>query len=228
MARLYAKCTVPVNHIKGRLGWSIFYQDTNEVDYDRSSTINLKNTSSASLTVYNDSSEIPGSANNKNLTTSSSYISVSSSNAYSNNTQFNLCYLSNTGLPVDPIRLDNLYNVCINQSVSLSLNDSLTYVNGESSVINTNHSRAFNRNIYVSANNSRKFAVGNDSAISGVCFFERSGLFPAGIYKLDVQRFSEFGNTPLKTNTMIWKIKVPQDTLSCGTYNDVYKPINLV
>lgn len=228
MARLYAKCLVPPNHIKGKIGWTMTYQNTQLEEYDRSSKINHSNVTSASLTVYQSSDEIPGQTKHNNISNASGYIQILSSNGYSNASQSLLGYISNNGIFVEN-RVDNFYNGSNNISTSTcNIQDSLVYISGEINNINNNHSRCFNRRIYVSANNSIKFAVGNDSEISGVCFFERNGLFPIGIYKLDVQRFTLNGNTPLKTNRIIWKIDTPQEELSCGTYNDTYLALNLV
>jgi hypothetical protein len=228
MARLYAKCSVPANHVKGKLGWTITYQDTQQQEYSINSTIYHNNDSSASLTVYSTTEDISGYTLHNNIASAAGYIQVPSSKGYTQSTQSSLSFISNKGIPVES-RIDNFYNGSTNVSSSTA-NVSLSpvYINGEATNINTNHSRCFNRRLYVSANNSIRFAVGNDSEISGVCFFERDGLFPIGIYKLDVQRFTLVGNTPLKTNRIIWKIDTPQEELTCGTYRDTYSAINLV
>jgi hypothetical protein len=225
MARLYAKCTVPSTHLAGKLGWTLTYQDPNEKHYERFSYTDQSNITTASLTVYSSSSQIPGVSTHFNISTASSFQYINSSKGYSFATQSGLALFNNINT-VDT-RIDNIYNGSLNKNEATAINDSNIYVSLESSVTNINVSHIKNRQYAIVANNSKKVAIGNDSDIYSVCFFERPGLFPAGIYVLDIQRFSPDTGVPLKTNRNVWIIKTAQKELTCGTYLDIYNEINL-
>lgn len=225
MARLYAKCSVPFSHIKGKLGWSLTYQDPLEKHYERFSYTNQNNISKADLVVYSSTDQIPGNSTHLNISQSASFKYVNSSQGFSNSTQSCLALLANVN-SIDT-RLDAIYNNSLNENKSNGSNDSSNYITGVSTTYNANLTRNKNRQSSIVANNSKKIAIGNDSDIYGVCFFERDGLFPPGIYVLTVQRFSPDSSIPLKTNRNVWAIKAAQKELTCGTYLDLYSEINL-
>lgn len=235
MARLYAKCKVPANHTLGKIGWTLSYQDTNTEHYERQSVTYHYNKSRSLLTVYTVNSlgqhgeDIPGYSNQVNQISVTGYKQVNSSFGYTESTQSSLGYLSNV-TPIDLVNITNIYNNAANKNSSVcNIENQQVYIysfNCKST--STNQTRVFNRKVYPSGNNTIKVAVGNDSSIYSVCFFERQGLFPAGIYKLDVQRYSQFGNIPLKKNRHIWVVTAPQKELICGTFADPYTEINLI
>lgn len=225
MARLYAKCTVPVSHVQGKIGWTLTYQDPLETHYERFSNTTQSNISAAELTVYSTSSSIPGYSRHKNISTATSFQYINSSFGTTNSSQDSLV-LFNEFNTIDT-RIDRLYNLTTNTNTSIADNDSNVYKSFKSITYNVNNTRVKNRQFPVVANNSKKVAIGNDSDIYGICYFEREGLFPAGIYVLDVQRFSPDFSIPLKTNRNVWIIKAPQKELTCGTYLDIYNSINL-
>lgn len=226
MARLYAKCNVPPSHLAGKLGWTLTYQNPAEQAYERYSYIDQTNISTGVLTVYSTSSQIPGKSSHLNVSTASSFQYINSSKGFSFATQSGLCLFNNINT-VDT-RIDNIYNGAVNTNSSTAINDSSVYISLQSSIVNSNTSRIYNRQYSIVSNNSKRIAIGNDSDIYSVCFFDRAGLFPPGIYVLDVQRFSPDTGVPLKTNRNVWILKTAQKELTCGTYLDTYNEINLI
>lgn len=225
MARLYAKCNVPPTHIAGKLGWTLTYQDPLEKHYERYSYVDQSNITTATLTVYQYTDQIPAVTTHTNISRASSfqYINSPRGNSYATQSGLGLFNDINT---ID-IRIDNLYNASVNSNNAVAKNNSSVYISLQSSTTNANISHITNRQYSIVANNSKKIAIGNDSDIYSVCFFDRPGLFPAGIYVLDVQRFSPETSVPLKTNRNVWILKTAQKELTCGTYLDIYNEINL-
>lgn len=225
MARLYAKCNVPTTHVQGKLGWSLSYQDPTQQDYERYSYTKQFNTSRAILTVYSTSDTIPGTSYNYNTSHATSFKYIYSSKGQSDATQSCLGLFNN--ININDTRLNNIYNASTNTNLSEGRNDSLIYIEGQSTTNNINLSRIKNRSYKIGPSNSVKVAIGNDADIYGVCYFDRAGLFPPGIYVLDIQRFSPDTGVPLKTNRNVWIINTAQKELTCGTYLDIYNEINL-
>jgi hypothetical protein len=95
MARLYAKCNVPSNHVAGRLGWTLTYQDPFEKHYERYTNTNQTNNTNASLTVYSNSNQIPARSNHFNISTASSFQYINSPKGYSFATQSGLAIFNN-------------------------------------------------------------------------------------------------------------------------------------
>ena len=108
MARLYAKCNVPSSHIAGKLGWTLTYQDTSEKHYERYSYVDQSNITTAALTVYQYTDQIPAVTVHSNISRASSFQYINSPGGNSYATQSGLGLFND--INVIDTRIDNLYN----------------------------------------------------------------------------------------------------------------------
>jgi hypothetical protein len=70
-------------------------------------------------------------------------------------------------------------------------------------------------------------AVGNDYRSPGVLQASGLGLFPPGLYRLRVTRYTKPFLQPVTTVERSWELSEPTESLKAGGYNDVNAPVSI-